>query len=278
MADLPSKHICFWQKHSSLALVTDYKNRKMKKFISFIALVSVFISCEKPSDCIESTGTIITKEITVQPFKRIKVYRGIEVVITDGPETKVEIEAGENFIDNVEVTQNGDQLIFKNETSCNWIRAYGRVKILVTTPTLEEVYSKTDRDISSNGVLTYPYISFISMDKDGDGETGAGTGDFIINVNNGYLNIANNNVSRFYLSGQTTTASFNFYFGDGRLEAENFTAQNIEVYHRGSNDMIIYPVQNLKGDLLSTGNLISKNHPLNPDTVVRHYQGRLIYE
>ena len=250
----------------------------MKKYVLFVLLIAVFNSCEKPSDCVESTGTIITKEVEVLPFKRIKVYRGIEVVITQGAEYKVQIEAGENFIDNVEVRQNGDQLIFKDETSCNWVRSYGRIKVLVTTPTLEEVYSKTDRNISSNGVLAFDNLTFISFDKDADGESGAGTGDFILNVDNTTLNIHNNNVSRFYISGETDNANFNFYFGDGRIEAQNLTAQNITVYHRGSNDMIVNPIVNLGGNLYSTGNLISKNIPQNPHTVVRHYLGKLIFE
>ena len=114
------------------------------------------------------------------------------------------------------------------------------------------------------------------MDKDGDGESGAGTGDFILNVNNDYLNIANNNVSRFYLSGQTNTANFNFYFGDGRIEAQNLTAQNIIVYHRGSNDMIVKPIQSITGTMNSTGNIILKNVPPIVD-VQELYQGRVIY-
>jgi hypothetical protein len=248
----------------------------MKKISLLLVALLVLLACEKPSDCIESTGEIITKEVTVQPFKRIKVYRGIEVIITQGSDYKVEIVAGENFINNVEVIQNGDRLIFKDESSCNWVRAYGTTKILVTTPTLEEVYSKTDRNISSNGVLTFPYISFIAMDKDGDGESGAGTGDFFINVDNGYLNIANNNVSRFYVSGETITADFNFYFGDGRIEAENLTAQNIKVYHRGSNDMIVRPIQSIIGTMNSTGNIILKNVPPVVD-VEELYQGNVIY-
>lgn len=248
----------------------------MKKFSLLMVLFLVLTACEKPSDCVESSGPTITKEVAVQPFKKIKVYRGIEVVITQGSEYKVEIVAGSNFIDNVEVKQNGDQLIFKDDVSCNWVRAYGTTKILVTTPTLEEVYSKTDRNISSNGVLTFPFISFVAMDKDGDGESGAGTGDFILNVDNDYLNIANNNVSRFYLSGQTNTANFNFYFGDGRIEAQNLTAQNVIVYHRGSNDMIVKPIQSITGIMNSTGNVILKNVPPIVD-VQRLYQGRVIY-
>ncbi len=248
----------------------------MKKFLPLIALFLIFNACEKPSDCVESTGAIITKDIAVQPFKKLKVYRGIEVVITQGTDYKVQVEAGENFIDNVEVQQNGDQLIFKDETSCNWVRSYGRIRILVTTPTLEEVYSKTDRNISSNGVLSFPSLSLIAMDKDGDGEKGAGTGDFIINVNTSSIYIANNNVSRYYLSGTATEAHFNFYFGDGRIEAENLTIQNLDVYHRGSNDMIVKPMQSITGKMVSTGNIVLKNVP--PVVQVEQlYQGRVIY-
>ncbi|NNT70629.1 DUF2807 domain-containing protein [Flavobacterium sp. IMCC34852] len=248
----------------------------MKKFSLLIVLFWMLNACEKPSDCVESTGAIITKEVEVQAFKKIKVYRGIEVVITQGLEHKVEIVAGENFIDNVQVIQNGDQLIFKDDASCNWVRAYGTTKILVTTPTLEEVYSKTDRNISSNGVLTFPALTFTAFDKDADGETGAGTGDFILNINNESLTIKNNNVSRFYLSGQTNNGSFNFYFGDGRVEAENLIAQNIYVYHRGSNDMTLKPIQSITGTMNSTGNIILKNVPPIVN-VAELYQGNIIY-
>jgi hypothetical protein len=248
----------------------------MKKISLLVVVFVLLMACEKPSDCVESSGAIVTKEVSVQPFKKIKVYRGIEVVITQGANYKVEIVAGENFISNVEVIQNGEQLIFKDESSCNWVRAYGMTKILVTTPTLEEVYSKTDRNISSNGVLTFPSLTFTAFDKDADGEAGAGTGDFILNVDNESLTIYNNNVSRFYLSGQTNSGSFNFYFGDGRIEAEPLTIQNLYVYHRGSNDMIVKPIQSLTGTLNSTGNVILKNVP--PVVEVEElYQGNVIY-
>jgi hypothetical protein len=259
-----------------LELDIEFKIKIMKK-LSLLLFIYIFLnSCEKPSDCIESSGTIITKDIPVTNFKKIKVYRGIEVIITQGTEYKVQIVAGENFIDNIEVNQNGDQLIFKDNTSCNWVRDYGQTKILVTTPTLEEIYSKTDRNISSNGVLSFTNLTVLSLDKDADGESGAGTGDFILNINNSTLTIGNNNVSRFYLSGQTINANFNFYFGDGRIEAQNLIAQNVGVYHRGSNDMIVNPIQSVTGVLNSTGNLILKNVPLTVD-VEELYQGNVVY-
>ena len=260
-----------------MVLVLDYKTRSMKKIVLFVMLVLIFNRCEKPSDCIESFGETVTKEIPVAVFTKIKVYRGIEVVITEGPIRKVEIQAGANFIDNIEVIQNGNQLIFKDKTSCNWVRDYGQTKILITTPILEEIYSKTERNISSNGVLTFDNLSILSLDTEADGESGAGTGDFVLNLDTTYLTISNNNVSRFYLSGQTENATFNFYFGDGRIEAQDLIAQHINVFHRGSNDMIVYPVQSVTGVLNSTGNVVLKNVPpiVTPLDVL--FTGHIVY-
>lgn len=248
----------------------------MKNIVLFVLLMLIFNSCEKPSQCIESFGTTVTKEILVADFTKIKVYKGIEVVIKDGPIRKVEIQAGANFINNIEVIQNGNQLIFKDDTSCNWVRDYGQTKILITTPTLEEIYSKTEKNISSDGILTFDNLSILSFDKEADGEKGAGVGDFHLEVNNNSLTIANNNVSRFYISGQTNTANFYFYFGDGRIEAQEFVAQKINVYHRGSNDMTLNPIESIRGVMNSTGDIILKNIPHVVD-VQQLFSGHLVY-
>jgi len=248
----------------------------MRKIIILLSFLLVFISCEKPSECYESTGDIVTRTIPVNPFTRIKVYRGIAIVITEGPEYKVEIKSGSNLIDNVSVTQNDNQLVFTDNTTCNWLREYGQTTVYITTPNLEEIYSKTERNISSNGVLTFPTLRIFALDKDGDGEEGAGTGDFYLTLNNSQLVVENNNVSRYFISGTTNEANLNLYAGDGRIDASNLTAQIIKVYHRGSNDMIVRPIQSITGKMVSTGDIILKNNP--PIVEVQQlYQGHVIY-
>lgn len=248
----------------------------MKKVFLFLILSLSLISCEKPSECVESTGDMVTRLVEVNAFSKIKVYRGIEVVITQGAEYKVEIQSGSNLIDNIEVTQNGNQLVLKDNTTCNWLRDYGQTTVYITTPNLEEIYSKTERNISSNGVLTFPVLKIYSIDQNGDFEAAAGTGDFYINVNNSQLLLESNNVSRFYISGATNEAVFNFYAGDSRIEAQDLTAQFVYVYHRGSNDMIVKPIQSITGKMVSTGNIILKNNP--PIVNVEQlYQGHVIY-
>lgn len=248
----------------------------MKKVVSLLSLFLVFISCEKPSECIESTGEIVTKNFPVTPFTKIKVYRGIELIITQGSEYKVEIQSGSNLIDNIEITQTDSQLILKDNTTCNWLREYGQTKVYITAPNLEEIYSKTDRNISSQGVLTFPKLTLYALDKNGDFENSAGTGDFYFNINNSQLQIEENTVSRFHISGTTDNTIVNFWAGDGRLEAENLITQNIQVYHRGSNDMIVKPIQSITGKMVSTGNIILKNNP--PIVNVEElYQGHVVY-
>lgn len=241
-----------------------------------------FISCEKPSDCVESTGEIVSREVFVEmptandSIKKIFVEKGIELIVSEGPIFKVTIQTGSNLIDDIEVRREGNMLRLKDNTTCNWVREFGQTKVLVTTPKLEEIYSKTDRNISSNGVLTFPRLKILSLDDNADQLEGAGTGDFFFAVNNAELQIESNNVSRFYLSGNTTLARFLLWAGDSRIQAENLNATDIEIFHRGSNDMTVKPLNSIYGVINSTGNVILTNNP--PTINVQQlYQGQLIY-
>lgn len=246
----------------------------MKKLL--LVFVLLLVACEKPSDCIESAGNTITREVPVIPFTRLEIYRGIGVEITQGPEYKVEVQSGENFIGNIQLTQNGNVLQIRDKSTCNWVREYGVAKVLITAPNLEEIYSKSEQDVVSKGVLTYPYLHLYAMDKEGDGQAGAGTGDFTLAVNSNQLLIDNNNVSRYYISGQTQQLQVNFWAGDGRLEAAQLQATTIQLYHRGSNDMLLYPISEVSGTLVSTGN-VELFHTPPTVNLSATYQGHVVY-
>jgi Putative auto-transporter adhesin, head GIN domain len=247
----------------------------MKNFILF--LVIILVSCEKPSDCIEATGAIITKDFEVTPFTKIDIDKGVEVIITVGPEYKLQIKIGENQLDNINIRQDATTLYIKDNTNCNWVRDYGQTIVAyITAPNIDEIYSKTDRNISSNGVLTFPNLKIIALDKNGDGRNGAGTGDFHLQLDNDRFEIQINTMSRHYISGKTNKFQVGIYNGDGRVEAPNLIAKNIGIYHRGSNDIIVFPTESIKGKMVSTGNTILKNNP--PIIQVEQlYQGVLIY-
>ena len=246
----------------------------MKKIVAFIILI--LVSCEKPSDCVETTGAIITKDFTVTPFTKIDIDKGVEVVITEGPEYKLQIKIGENQLNNIVINQDATTIFIKDNTTCNWVRDYGQTIAYITAPNIEEIYSKTERNISSNGVLSYPNLKVVAVDKNGDGRNGAGTGDFYLQLDSNKFEIQINSMSRHYISGKTNEFQVGIYNGDGRIEAQNFVAKNIGIYHRGSNDIIVFPTESIKGKMVSTGNTILKNNP--PVIAVEQlYQGVLIY-
>ena len=248
----------------------------MKKNILVLAFFVLFMSCEKPSDCFESTGNSVAKTYEVtNTFNKIYVYKGVGLVVKEGTEYKVEVYTGDNLLDNISVEFRGtNELHLKDNSSCNWTRAYGQIKFYITTPHLEslDITSTTEQDIVSDGVLTHNILRMISIDLG----PGAGTNDFHMQVNNYQTVVENNNVSRFYLSGQTNEAVLNLYDGNGRIQAENLEAQTIKVFHRGSNDMVVKPMQSITGKMVSTGNVVLKNVPPIVD-VEELYQGRVIY-
>lgn len=250
----------------------------MKKIIFGLAVFLLFLSCEKPSDCVEKTGNATSRIYPVSEenhFNKIHVDKGVGLVVKQGTEWKVEVFTGDNLLDNISVEFKDGTLNLKDNSSCNWTRSYGQIKFYVTTPQLEylDIISTTEQDIVSDGVLTHNILRMISIDLG----PGAGTNDFHMQVNNYQTVVENNNVSRFYISGETNEALFNFYEGNGRIQAENLIAQNIKVFHRGSNDMIVFPVQKITGKMVSTGNVVLKNVPLLPVDVEELYHGRVIY-
>jgi len=244
----------------------------VKKITILLFSLYVVLGCSKPSECIEATGTIISKDFPVNAFDKIIIYSGISLVITQGPLASVEVQTGEDLIENIEVKVENGFLSVKDNTTCNWVREYGNTTVFVTSPYISEIHSKTEKNISSNGVLTYPTLKLISTDL----SDGAGTSDFYLNVNNYQIVVENNNVSRYYLSGQTNNLIVNFYEGNGRFMGENLNAKEVKIFHRGTNDIIVKPIDLITGKLYSTGNLILKNTPPIVD-VQQYYQGRVIF-
>ncbi|WP_417876244.1 head GIN domain-containing protein [Winogradskyella sediminis] len=230
---------------------------------------------EDANDCFQTSGNLIQQAITVPSFKRIIVHRDIEVIIKEAPNYKVTVETGQNLMNDVKVEVLGDQLVLTDSNSCNFVREYGITKIYVETPTLTEIRSSTQYNISSDGVLNYDILSLLSEDYNAENEFTVG--DFRLQINSETLNIRSNNLSFYYIDGAVEDLFVGFYSGDGRFEGENLIAQNVQVYHRGSNDIIVNPQETLSGSLSGTGDLISVNEPTMVD-VERIYTGQLLFQ
>ena len=248
----------------------------MKKLVYIFSLI-VVLACDSESagDCFQTEGAKVQQEVAVTPFEKILVNRDVELIVKDGVDFQVIIETGENLLNDVEAEVVNNELQLTDNNSCNYVRDYGITKIYVTAPNITEIRSSTQYDISSDGILNYDEIQLICEDYNQPGSFTVG--DFRMQINANKLSIAANNISSFYMSGAVEDLSVGFFSGAGRFHGENLIAQNINVFHRGSNDMLVNPQESLTGKLRGTGDLISLHIPPIVD-VEQFYIGQLIFQ
>ena len=247
----------------------------MKNFLYVLLFLVFACNSEDANDCFQTSGSIIQQTFEVSSFEQILVNRDIELIIKEAPEYSVIVETGENLINDVAVEVVDNQLVLTDHNSCNYVRDYGITKVYVEAPNLTDIRTSSQYEISSDGVLNYPVIRLFSEDYSGPSEFTVG--DFRLEIASQNLSVTSNNLSFFYISGTIENLFVGFYSGAGRFEGENLIAQNVNVSHRGSNDMVVNPQQSLEGQLRGTGNLISVNEPPVVE-VERIYTGQLIFE
>ncbi|GAA4315083.1 hypothetical protein GCM10023115_27380 [Pontixanthobacter gangjinensis] len=249
----------------------------MKKLLGAIVMILVLgCSTESAPDCLQTTGKIIQQEVEVDSFNEIIAYERIKLFIEQGEEQKVVIETGENLINEVKVEVIDSRLMLRNENSCNLFRDYAVTKIYVTTPNLTWLQSSTEWTIESIGTLKFPELWLRSLNQERDMSIHT-DGDFKLDLEVENLRITSDHIANFFLTGKVENFDGFFAAGDGRLEARDLIVQHYDLFHRGTNKLIINPQQSLKGDIYSYGDIISVNRPPVVN-VTEHFKGQLIFE
>lgn len=249
----------------------------MKKLILIFTLIS-FLGCnsEDTGNCFQKAGEIVQNEVVVANFSEIMVYDKIKLFIKQGPEQRVIIESGKNLLNEITAEVEEGLLVLKNKNTCNFVRDYGITRIYVTTPNLEYLRHAGNIPLESVGTLNFENLWLVSENQDLDPEIYT-NGDFILDLEVQNLRITNDNYSHFFLTGSVENFNGFFAAGDGRLEARDLIVQNYDLFHRGTNKLIINPQQSLKGEIVSYGDIISVNRPPEVD-VKEKFRGKLIFE
>lgn len=250
----------------------------MMKKIIYSLIVVLLLSCngENVPDCFQNSGDIIQQEFSVANFTEITVLERIELIIKEAPNHSVVVETGEYLMNDIEVNVQNGKLVIKNNNSCNLTRDYGLTKVFVMAPNITKIRSSTSLPIRSDGVLNYNAIELRSEDVTNTEVTHT-DGIFDLNVNCNTMLVVVNNLSSVFIEGNVNDINIQFVSGDSRFEGRHLIAENINIFHRGTNDIIVNPQQSLTANLVSTGNVIAVSTPPELD-VQEQYTGRVIYE
>ncbi len=248
----------------------------MKKIGYILSVILVFgCNSEDASDCFQRTGDIIREEVAVSNFTRILVNPNVELIIREGLDTSVVIETGDNLINEVSAIVQGDRLILSDTNDCAFFRGFNQTKVFVTAPNITEIRSATQFDISSDEILEYPELTLLSEDFLENTENTTGT--FNLKVKNEKISVIGNNIASFFIEGETKFLSVGFASGTGRFEGMNLEAQNVNIFHRGTNKIIVNPIEAIRGELRSTGDVISVNRPPIIE-VTEFFTGKLLFQ
>lgn len=238
-----------------------------------ITLIILGCGADSQMDCFKKQGELQTKQISKGEFSKINISTGIELFVAQSDEYSVKIEAGKNFMEDIDFETDGEgELKISNKSNCDLLRNYHSAKVYVTAPDLKKIHSGSQYPVRSQGVLKFPELSLESGVTEDDQPPGL----FEVEVDNQKLMIGDNVSSIFKVKGKTQNLDIRFWSGAARFEGENLTADEVHFFHRSSNDIIVRPISLVKGTLAGTGNLVLKNVPETVE-VEQLYTGHIVY-
>ena len=249
----------------------------MKKLF-FVGLVFLMFSCDSENgwDCVQAAGDSISKEYIVSEFSKIRIEDEVTLYLKQGDMQQVKLETGENLLSDISVGVEGNTLVVKDNNDCNLVRDYGITKVFVTVPNITEIRNSSAYDVIGEGILNFPQLTLVSNSSAGP-ETIRKSGDFYLNLICEDFRVSANGQSVFYITGTAGKANLSFADEMPRFEGENFIIDELTVFQRSANKMIVNPQQSIVGKIVATGDIISHNRPPLVD-VKELFTGRLLFE
>ncbi len=251
----------------------------IKKFI-IVLIIPLLYSCNTDvfGDCFQNdNGTVVQQEYDVDIFKSIIVFDRVKLFISQGPVQKVVVESPDNLLNEVKVVVEDSILKLKDNNSCNLLRDFETTKVYVTTPDIDRIRNSSGSTVEDFGELRFRNLALISEDQLVEDEFHI-DGDFNLDqLNVGTLTIDANGVSTFYLSGNARTAQFGLSDGDVRIEAADFVVEDLVIFHRSTNKIIVSPTNSLRGIIYGIGDIICLTRPPIVE-IEERFRGRLIFE
>ena len=245
----------------------------MKKTFQYISILFLLLSCNKSPLTCSFSGQKIEKTITLSHFDQIEVNPGIHLVVLDTNRTEIKIVADKDVMNNVEYEIVNDKLILNNHTDCLVQNLDAEAWIYVQTDNLHQIVANTDLDVKSGNVWHFDNISLICENVSIGNNNIA---DFDIDFQGNRMSVVANGSSIFKIRGQAQDLFVGFYGVNPMFMGQDFQVQHIDVYHRCSGDMHLFPIDSVTGDLYGYGDIYLHHQP--PTINIReHYAGHIYF-
>ena len=238
----------------------------------------LLFSCDsdKSWDCFQTAGSPVSTEYVVSEFSKIRIEDDVTLYLKQGETQEVKLETGENLLSDISVSVEENTLVVKDNNDCNLVRDYGITKVFVTVPNITEIRNSSAYDVIGEGTLNFPNLTLVSNSSAGP-ETIRKSGDFYLNIICEKFRVSANGQSIFYISGNSEEAILSFADEMPRFEGKDFIINELTVFQRSANKMIVNPQESIVGKIVATGDIVSYNRPPLVD-VKELFTGRLLFK
>jgi hypothetical protein len=129
-----------------------------------VALAASLSTCSPGhgTDCLKSTGSIVTQRREVLPgLITVTAFDNVDLRLVQDTQTYAEVRAGENLISDIQLTRNGNALEITNTSTCNWARSYSTPReVTLHLPQITNVFLRGQGNVSTGGQFEQDTVFF----------------------------------------------------------------------------------------------------------------------
>lgn len=198
---------------------------------------------------VDGNGQIVTKVFNTSDYDKISGRNSLNIVLVEGKEGTITVEAESNIMEHLEVEVKGDRLEIGIEDGYN-INTRKGIQVRVPVKNISSLSMAGSGDITSTVKLKSRNMN-ISV---------AGSGDIALEVTSEKLRVSIAGSGDIKLSGRTEHLDASVA-GSGDISAFNLKANNVDASIAGSGDVSVYcNGGELQASIIGSGDLRYKGN------------------
>jgi hypothetical protein len=234
--------------------------RKTKFIWLLVALPLVMGACHNIlGKRVRGNGNIKTEDRSVSDFKNVEVDGAAKVLVSQSDHSSVRIEADENLLGYMEVSQQGDRVIIRERHGFHLVPT-NDIKVYVSTKVYNQIKVSGAVDIIGQSKISNPEDLALSV---------SGAGDIKMDVDAPRLTADVSGSGSVDLKGQTKDVGLDLT-GAGHAHCYDLLAENTKVDISGAGDAEVFASVKLDATVSGAGNV---NYKGNATTVNQHVSG-----
>ena len=220
----------------------------MKKLI-FLLPVILFSCHEFITTTIHGNGSFTTQSRQMSVPDRIKVAGDIDVVLRQGNESSVTVEADANLVPYIITKIEDGQLVIRVKEHYS-LESSKQILVSITTNDLKELSVAGSGNVSSEGMITHNGNMDISV---------SGSGDMTLQLNAPSVSADILGSGNMKVSGETKDMKLEIS-GSGNFTGETLKAENAKVQINGSGEARVFADMKLNVEINGSGDVFYKGN------------------